>query len=114
MRQGDRGEPLGKHTEVTLAKILPVPRAAVWAAWQDPGTLSRWLPESNFEISKTVPQTMLHLQWPDETHVAVRFYERRGKTRVVVSHARLAEKDAERTQEYWSAALDRLKAIVAR
>ena len=49
-----------------------------------------------------------------ETRVAVRFYERRGKTRVVVSHGKLAESDAERLQNYWSAALDRLKVMVAR
>jgi len=31
-----------------------------------------------------------------------------------VSHAKVPESDADRLQEYWSAALDRLKAIVAR
>jgi uncharacterized protein YndB with AHSA1/START domain len=114
IRQGERGEPCGKRYEVTLSKIVAAPRAAVWAAWQDPATLARWLPDAKFEISKTVPQKILHLDWPDETRVAVRLYERRGKTRVVVSHGKLAESDAERLQNYWSAALDRLKAIVAR
>jgi uncharacterized protein YndB with AHSA1/START domain len=114
IRQDERGGPAGKRYEVTLTKIVAAPREAVWAAWQDPGTLARWLPQAKFEVSKAVPYKTLHLDWPDETRVAVRFYERRGKTTVVVSHGRLAESDAARQQPYWSAALDRLKAIVAR
>jgi uncharacterized protein YndB with AHSA1/START domain len=114
IRQDQHGEPPGKRYEVTLSKIVAAPRAAVWAAWQDPGTLARWLPGAKFEISKTVPLKTLHLEWPDETRVAVRLYERRGKTRIVVSHARLAESQAEPLQKYWCDALDRLKVMVAR
>jgi len=114
IRPNERGGPPGNRFEVTLTKVVAVPRAAVWAAWQDPGTLARWLPDAKFEISKTVPHKILHLDWPGETRVAVRFYERRGKTRVVVSHARLSESEAQRLKDYWCAALDRLQAIVAR
>jgi len=114
IRPNERGEPPGKRYEVTLNKTVAVPRAAAWAAWQDPGTLARWLPGAKFEVSKTVPHRILHLDWPGGTRVAVRFYERRGKTRVVVSHAKLTESDAQRLQKYWSAALDRFKVVVAR
>jgi len=114
IRQDERGEPPGKRHEVTLTKIVAVPRVAVWAAWQDPDTLARWLPDAKFEVSKTVPHKILHLDWHDESRVAVRLYERRGKTTVVVSHGRLAESDAARLQKYWSEALDRLKVMVAR
>ena len=114
IRQDARGAPPGQRCEVTLSKIVASPRAAVWAAWQDPATLARWLPDAKFEISKTVPYKILHLDWPGETRVAVRLYERRGKTRVVVSHGKLAESDAGRLQKYWCEALDRLKVMVAR
>jgi hypothetical protein len=114
IRQDDRGEPSGRRYEVTLSKMVAAPRAAVWAAWQDPGTLARWLPDAKFEISKTVPLKILHLEWPDGSRVAARFYERRGKTRLVVSHGRLVEDQAERLQSYWSSALDRLQILVAR
>jgi len=114
IRQDKRGQSPGRRYEVKLTKIVPVPRAAVWTAWEDAGMLARWLPDAKFEVSKTVPQTALHLDWPDETRVAVRLYERRGKTRVVVSHGELAESDAKRWQGYWSAALDRLMVIVTR
>jgi hypothetical protein len=114
MRASERGEPPGKRYEVTLSKIVDAPRAAVWAAWQDPGALARWLPDAKFEVSKTVPLKILHLDWPDETRVTVRLYERRGKTRLVVAHAKLAESQSERLQGYWSNALDRLKVLLAR
>jgi uncharacterized protein YndB with AHSA1/START domain len=114
IRQDEHGEPPGRRYEVTLSKTLAIPRAAVWAAWQDPGTLARWLPDAKFEISKTVPPRLMHLAWPDATRVAVRFYERRGKTRLVVSHGKLAENQAEGLQKYWYDALDRLKAMVSR
>ena len=114
IRQDERGEPPGKRYEVTLSKIVAAPRVEVWAAWQDRATLARWLPNAEFQVSRTVPQKVLHLDWPDETRVAVRLYERRGKTRVVVSHKKLAEGDAERLQDYWSEALDRLRVMVAR
>ena len=114
MRQDGRADSGGKRYNITISKVVIAPCVAVWAAWQDPGTLARWLPDAKFEISKTVPLKTLHLVWPDETRVAVRLYERRGKTRVVVSHAKVPEGDADRVKFYWSDALDRLKAIVAR
>jgi hypothetical protein len=44
--------------------------------------------------------------------VTVKFYERRGRTSVEITHAKLAESDVEGLRKYWSAALDRLKAAV--
>ena len=113
IRQDALGEPPGRRYAVTLSKIVAAPRAAVWAAWHDPATLARWLPDAKFEVSKSVPQKILDLDWLDETRVAVRFYERRGKTRVVVAHGKLAESDAPRQQKYWSAALERLRVVMA-
>jgi hypothetical protein len=110
----ERGEPLSKRYEVTLTKIVAVPRATVWAAWQDSATRARWLPDARFDVTKEVPLKLLQLDWPDETRAMVRLFERRGKTRMVVSHGKLAESDAPRQQEYWSAALDRLVAILAK
>ena len=75
--------------------------------------LARWLPDTKFEVSKTMPYKTLQLEWSDETRVTVRFYERRGKTRVVVAHGKLGEADTARLQKFWSAALDRLKAVMA-
>jgi len=114
IRPGELGADLRKRYDVTISKMVIAPRAAVWAAWQDPGTLARWLPDAKFAVSKTVPLKILHLDWRGETRVTVRLYEQRGKTRVTVSHARVPASDVDSQKEYWSAALDRLKAIVAR
>jgi hypothetical protein len=114
IRQSGRNQAPGKHFQVTLAKIVVAPPAVVWAAWQDPATLASWLPDAEFEVLKTVPNKALDLDWPDRTRVVVRFYERRGKTKVVVSHRRLGGSDVARLRIYWSAALDRLEDAVAR
>jgi uncharacterized protein YndB with AHSA1/START domain len=114
IRQDQRAEPRDQRCEVTLTKVVAVPRAAAWAAWQDPGALAHWLPDARFELLKTVPQKILHLEWPGETRVSVRFYEQRGKTRVIVSHRGLTQSEAQRLRVYWGAALDRLRVMLAR
>jgi len=113
LRQDESAPPVHKR-EVTLSKVVLAPRAAVWAAWQDPGALARWLPDAKFEVSKTVPLKILHLDWSGQTRVVLRLYERSGKTRLVVSHGNLAEDDTERWQQYWIEALERLRLLVAR
>lgn len=102
----------GRRYDVTLSKIVNAPRETAWAAWHDPAVLERWLPAARFEVSKSVPHKLLQLEWSDETYVEVKFYERRGKTRVVVAHGKLAEDDTERRQRYWSDALDRLRVLM--
>ena len=114
IRQDQRGESPAQRYEVTLSKIVAVPRAAVWAAWQDPAALARWLPGAQFEVSKALPHKLLQLDWPDGTRVTVRLFERRGKTRLVVSHGKLPENGAPRLQKYWYAALDRLVVLLAK
>ncbi|MGO4881594.1 MAG: DUF4287 domain-containing protein [Bryobacteraceae bacterium] len=113
IRQDGRGDAAGKRYEVTLNKIVLAPRAAVWDAWHDPGMLARWLPGASFEVSSAVPQKTLRLAWPGDTSVTVRFYERRGRARIVVAHAKLSEDNVERMQRYWSDALDRLRVLMA-
>jgi hypothetical protein len=113
IRQNDRGDPPGRRYVVTLTKIVAAPRATAWAAWHDPAMLARWLPGAKFEVSKAVPPKLLELDWPDGTRVTVKLYERRGATRVEMSHAKLAESEVERVREDWAAALDRLKALLA-
>ena len=112
MRLDEEGDPLGKKYEVTLTKLVPAPAAAVWVAWQDPATLAQWLPDVKFTVAKAMPEKILHLDWPDETHVSVRFYERKGHTRMVVCHSKLGDAGTDELRRYWSDALDRLRVIV--
>jgi uncharacterized protein YndB with AHSA1/START domain len=103
----------GTRFDVDRSRTIAAPIDAVWAAWHDEGALASWLPGAVYQISKTTPNRILHLIWPDDTRVVVVFSEKSGKTRVVVSHEKLqSTDDVERMQAYWSDALDRLKALV--
>jgi uncharacterized protein YndB with AHSA1/START domain len=113
IRQDERGGPAGKRYEVTLTKIVAAGREATWAAWQDRAMLARWLPDVEFAVSKTVAPKMMELKWPDEKRVTVKFFERRGRTRVVVTQARLAENETDAARRYWSAALDEFQVLMA-
>ena len=100
----------GVRYEVDRSKTIDVPIETVWAAWHDPEMLARWLPETRFEVTKSTPPRILHLKWPDDTHVVVMLQERAGKTKVVVSHERVqVSGEVKQLQDFWSAALDRLK-----
>lgn len=104
----------GVRYEVDRSKTLAAPVTAVWNAWHDPEVLARWLPGAQFEVIKATPHKVLHLKWPDGTHVVVMFGERGGKTKMVVSHERVqVSGEVHQLQDYWSAALNRLKDVLA-
>jgi len=104
----------GARFEVDRSKTVAVPLEVAWAAWHDEAILARWLPGAAFQVAKTTPNKILHLDWPDKTHVVVTFSENAGKTKVVISHERLHSYDeVERLQGFWSGALERFKDAVA-
>ena len=111
--RADGSGPPEKRYEVTLSKLLPAPRTTAWTAWEDAALRVQWLPDAQFAIAKALPPKSMELDWPGETRVTVRFQERRGRTTVVVTHAKLAEDETDRVQRYWSAALDRLRVLMA-
>jgi len=103
----------GAAYAVDRSRTLTAPLPVVWAAWHDRVTLDRWLPGARFEVGKSTPQKTLHLLWGDGTKVVVAFSEKDGKTKVAVSHEKLAEiAEVPRLQTYWSEALDRLRDAV--
>jgi hypothetical protein len=95
------------------AKTLGAPLEAVWAAWQDPATRDLWLPEAPFVVSKVTIHKAIHLNWPDGSRVRVAFSEKKGRTKIVVTHGKLeANVDATRMHAYWSDALASLKVLL--
>ncbi len=116
--QQDRGlrqkHQRGSRFEVDRSKTVTAPLDAVWDAFHDPGTRGRWMPGAAFAIGKSTPRRILHLDWPDRTHAIVTFSEHAGRTKVVVSHERIASlEDARQVQNLWTAALRQLKEIVS-
>jgi Activator of Hsp90 ATPase homolog 1-like protein len=108
---GMRAEP--RQKSVRRGKNLAAPLPVVWAAWHDPAVRDRWLPGAKFEIDRSTPNQAMHLQWPDGTKVNVDFSESNGRTKIVVIHNKLSDESAvERTQAYWSEALERLKTVL--
>jgi hypothetical protein len=103
----------GTGYAVDVSKTMAAPLAAVWNAWQDRAALDRWLPSARFAAKTTTPNRIMHLTWSDGTSVSVIISEKAGRTKVVVSHAKLPLKaDVERVRAYWSEALRRLKSLV--
>ena len=92
---------------------MAAPLAEVWTAWQGQAMRDQWLPEAPFEVRRATVNKLMHLTLPGSTRVRAAFSEKNGKTKVVVTHAKLESKaDATRMHSYWSEALARLKAIV--
>ena len=114
IRAAQRGELPGHRFEVNLNKTVSAPRSAVWSAFEDKDTLARWLPDAQFAVSKTAPPKILYLTWRDETPLTIHFYERNGRTRLVLAHRKLSEAESYRLREYWSDALDRLRVMMSR
>lgn len=103
----------GTTYSMDRSKTMAAPLAEVWAAWQDQAKRDRWLPEAPFEVRRATVNKVMHLNWPDGTRVSAAFFDRNGKTKLVVTHAKLESNAiATRMHTYWSEALARLKAIV--
>jgi len=108
-----RHQRVGLRYEIDRSRSIKAPIGKVWAAWQDPGVLSCWMPPGQFAIRSVRPQKALHLTWRDGTDVAVLFAARRGKTRVTVSHEKVTDlEELKRLQDFWAEALMRLQGVV--
>jgi hypothetical protein len=105
----------GTTYSINRSKTMVAPLAEVWAAWQDQGARDPWLPQVPFEVRKTTPNKVMHLNWPGGTRVRAAFLEKNGRTKVMVTHGKLeSNSDATRMHTYWSEALARLKVILER
>jgi|SRR5579862_3037398 len=103
----------GARYDVYRSRRFTAPVDLLWAAWHDPAALARWLPGITFQVQQSIPHKLLHLDWPDGSHVTARFLDKPGP-KVVVTHHRLpAGADLKGMKDYWLAALQRLQAEVS-
>ncbi|HSN20914.1 MAG TPA: SRPBCC domain-containing protein [Usitatibacter sp.] len=99
----------------TASRTVDAPVARLFDAWSDAQARSRWLLEAPVEVRRSVDGKSLRMTWQSGgSAIDVRFQPRGpGKSQVAVEHARLPTAASARTQKaFWSAALDRLKALL--
>jgi hypothetical protein len=95
-------------------KTVGAPLDALFAAWTDEATRSRWLHEPGVEVRGATPGRSLRARWSDGSPFDVRFEARgEGKSQVSVDHQKLASpEDAARVKGGWQESLSRLKALL--
>lgn len=98
--------------QVSASKTLGVPVDALYRAWKNPRSRSRWLPERDFTVRKATANKSIRIAWGDgETSVEVNFYAKGdAKSQVTVQHSKLPGATAvARMKKFWSTALGELK-----
>jgi uncharacterized protein YndB with AHSA1/START domain len=100
--------------EISVSRTIGAPVSKAYKAWTDDKLRKQWLP-ANLTIRKATSNKSLRISWEDgKTSVAVAFLPKgTGKCQVVAQHSKLPEaKAAAKMKEFWSKALDRLKALI--
>ena len=101
--------------EASSSKTIHAPLSALYRAWNDPKTRSRWLGESGIVIRKATPEKSLRITWADgTTSVAVNFYPKAdGKSQVTLQHGKLPDAtEFKKKKAYWADKLNQLKELL--
>jgi uncharacterized protein YndB with AHSA1/START domain len=99
----------------TASRTVQAPVGRLFDAWSDDASRERWLLDAPVEVSRSSDGRSMRMTWRrNGSPVAVSFQSRGpGKSQVAVEHGRLRSAASARTQKaFWSAALDRLKALL--
>jgi uncharacterized protein YndB with AHSA1/START domain len=104
----------GANFEISKGSTIAAPIETVYNAWADETLRQRWLPDRPIHIRKATPYKSMRVTWSDRlTSLNVHFYEKGGKSQVVVQHTKLASPaDAANMKAFWGQALARLKAAL--
>jgi len=99
----------------SASRTMGAPVRRLFDAWGDAAVRDRWLHDAAIEVRRFIDGKSMRMTWkPGGSCVDVSFRSRGpGKSQVAVRHGRLRSAGAARTQKaFWSAALDRLKALL--
>jgi hypothetical protein len=105
----------GSTFTASVSRTLDAPAGKLFRAWTDNATRRRWLGPARLVITSATPGKYVHIKCGDGTRVDVGFSPR-SKTRcqLAVSHSKLVKaRDVVAMKKYWSAALDRLRKLLA-
>ena len=101
--------------QVSVSKTVAARVSALFDAWSSDETRNAWLGSVALNVRRSTPGRSIRIAWADgKSTVDVNFYAKGPeKSQVVVDHKRLASAaEVERTKEYWSAALEKLKELL--
>lgn len=107
----ERNQPAALY-QVGVSRTVAVALPRLWAAWTEPRTRRRWLPDTAFVIRKSTEGKSLRVTWADGSHLEVQFASKgKEKSQVTVDHRKLPPGPAvARMRTFWKERLDALRA----
>ena len=98
----------------SASRTLPVPAAALYAAWNDARLRRKWLGSVKLTVRTAAENRSMRITWPDGSSVNVHFWEKGpAKSQVAIEHGKLPDAPAvARAKAHWKEALGRLAALL--
>lgn len=105
--------PDGFHINSSCTLNAPVTR--VFRLWNDAGERARWLADDRFVVRGATADKVIRARWgKGNSHVAVSFSEKSGRTEVSVEHHQIeSSAAAEQMKAYWAKKLGLLDRALA-
>jgi uncharacterized protein YndB with AHSA1/START domain len=98
------------------AKTIAVPVASLYESWNNPDSLTRWLPDAvKMTVRKATLNKSMRITWIDgQSSVEVYFWIKGpAKSQVAVQHSKLESAESvAHWKGYWAAALLKLQALL--
>jgi len=98
--------------QASASRTINVSLSKLFNSWSSSAERAFWLKPAALNISKETPGKSMRVIWPDNTRVEINFYAKGpAKSQVALRHNKLkSEADVATAKEFWTTALDRLKA----
>jgi hypothetical protein len=94
--------------------LLDAPVTRVFRLWNDAGERARWLADDRFIVRGATADKVIRARWgKGNSHVAVSFNEKSGRTEVSVEHLQIESRGAaEQMKAYWAKKLGLLDEVL--
>lgn len=101
--------------QISKSCTLDAPVGLVFRLWNDAGERARWLSDERFVVRGATADKLIRARWgKGNSHVAVSFNEKSGRTEVSVEHHQIESRSAaEQMKAYWAKKLGLLDEALA-
>lgn len=101
--------------QINSSCLLDAPITRVFRLWNDAGERARWLADDRFIVRGATADKVIRARWgKGNSHVAVSFNEKSGRTEVSVEHLQIESRGAaEQMKAYWAKKLGLLDEVLA-